>query len=271
MLIITRNSFNRQVVWTKSGGGFDPDAQAFITAAAITDATQQQAINTLVVGLKAQSLWTKMKAVYPFVGGTASQHKFNLKDPRDLNAAFRLVFNGGITHNSNGITGNGSNGYVNTHYSLSVNNTISSASMGTYDRNSNQDSGRYTIGALTSGNAAWLNYLSGDTQWGYLGGVNNIIANSGINVNGHRVITRTSSSLVKGFRNSVLVGSNGSAISSYVNLNLFLLSTNFNGSPFTYSSHNLAFAHIGDGLSDADVSNLYTLVQAFQTALSRNV
>ena len=31
---------------------FDPDAQAFITAAAITDVTQQNAINTLVINLK---------------------------------------------------------------------------------------------------------------------------------------------------------------------------------------------------------------------------
>ena len=30
---------------------FDADAQAFITAAAITDATQQNAINTLVLAL----------------------------------------------------------------------------------------------------------------------------------------------------------------------------------------------------------------------------
>ena len=33
----------------------DPDAQAFITAAAITDPTQQAAINTLVVDLKGYS------------------------------------------------------------------------------------------------------------------------------------------------------------------------------------------------------------------------
>ena len=57
----------------------DTDAQAFITAAAITDPTQQAAINTLVVDLKGYSIWTKMKAVYPFVGGTAATHKFNLK------------------------------------------------------------------------------------------------------------------------------------------------------------------------------------------------
>ena len=86
------------------GSGFDPDAQAFITAAAITDSTQQNAINTLVIALKGYSIWTKMKAIYPIVGGVASSHKYNLKDPRDLDAAFRLTFTVGWTHSANGMT-----------------------------------------------------------------------------------------------------------------------------------------------------------------------
>ena len=57
----------------------DADAQAFITAAAITDPTQQTAINNLVVGMKADGTWTKMKAIYPFVGGTASTTNTTLK------------------------------------------------------------------------------------------------------------------------------------------------------------------------------------------------
>ena len=48
---------------TASGGGVDPDAQAFITAASITDPTQQAAINTLVVDLKGYNIWSKMKAI----------------------------------------------------------------------------------------------------------------------------------------------------------------------------------------------------------------
>ena len=95
-------------------GGFDPDAQAFITAAGLTNPTQQNAINTLVVSMKGFGIWTKMKAIYPFIGGTATTHKFNLKNPADTNAAFRLVFNGGVTHTSNGIQGNKINGYADT-------------------------------------------------------------------------------------------------------------------------------------------------------------
>ncbi len=55
----------------------DTDVLAFITATSITDATQQTAINTLVTDLKTANIWTKMKALYPFIGGTATTHKFN--------------------------------------------------------------------------------------------------------------------------------------------------------------------------------------------------
>ena len=103
-----------------SGGSVDPDAQAFITAAGITDSTQQSAIDNLVIGLKANNLWTKMKAIYPFVGGTATTHKWNLKDPRDLDAAFRLAFTGAWIHSSNGIQGNSFNCYVETYLDPSV-------------------------------------------------------------------------------------------------------------------------------------------------------
>jgi hypothetical protein len=38
-----------------------------------------------------------------------------------------------------------------------------------------------------------------------------------------------------------------------------------------YSAKQCAFSSIGDGLTDTEASNLYTRVQAYQTALSRNV
>ena len=102
------------------GVAIDPDAQAFLTAAGITDATITSAINTLVIDLKGYNLWNKMIAIYPFVGGTSTTHKYNLKNPVDTDAAFRLVFNGGWTHSSNGILGNGTNSYANTKLGMNI-------------------------------------------------------------------------------------------------------------------------------------------------------
>ena len=89
------------------GGGGDADADAFIAAAGITDATQQTALQTLVTTLKSDNVWDKCNAIYPFVGGTATAHKFNLKDPQDTDAAYRLDFNGTWTHDANGAKANG--------------------------------------------------------------------------------------------------------------------------------------------------------------------
>lgn len=109
------------------GGGLDPDAEAFLTAAGITDATITLAIDTLVKDLKNYGIWTKAYVIYPFVGGTASSHKYNLKDPRDLDGAFRAVFSGGVTHNSAGVTGNAINGWYDTKFGTSILNLAAGA------------------------------------------------------------------------------------------------------------------------------------------------
>jgi hypothetical protein len=85
----------------------DADAFAFVEAAGVTGETQQSAINNLVTGLKANSIWDKMIAIYPFIGGTAFSHKYNLKNPADTNSAYRILFSGGVIHSSKGVIFNG--------------------------------------------------------------------------------------------------------------------------------------------------------------------
>jgi hypothetical protein len=119
----------------------DSDAQAFLTAAGITDPIISGAIDTLVVDLKAANIWSKMKAIYPMVGGSSSTHKWNLKDPRDLDAAFRLAFYGGWTHNSNGATPNGVNGYADTKINSNLELTLINMHFASalYSRTNNTD------------------------------------------------------------------------------------------------------------------------------------
>ena len=107
------------------GGCNDPDANAFLTAAGITDPTISSAICTLVKSMKADGTWAKMSAIYPMVGGTATTHKFNLKNPADTNAAFRLSFVGGWTHSANGALPNGTNAYADTFFTPSVSLSVS--------------------------------------------------------------------------------------------------------------------------------------------------
>ena len=111
-----------------SGGStptLDPNAAAFIAAAGITNSTEIAAINTLTLSLKSNNLWNNLQVIYPFVGGTAASSKWNLKDPRDLDAAFRLSFYGGYTFSTAlGIIPNGTNTYAQTYYSPLTNGTF---------------------------------------------------------------------------------------------------------------------------------------------------
>ena len=80
--------------------GFYPDLDiaAFIEATGISG-IDIEAITTLVEDLKANNLWDRMKAIYPMIGGTSTTCKYNLKNPQDTDAAYRLDFQGGWIHN----------------------------------------------------------------------------------------------------------------------------------------------------------------------------
>jgi hypothetical protein len=247
-----------------SGVPVDPDAQAFITAAAITDPTQQTAINTLVVDLKGYSIWSKMKALYPFVGGTSTTHKYNLKDPRDLDAAYRLVFNGGWTHSSTGAKPNGTNGYADTKLNLLSNLLTTSGSFGTYTRTNISQSG-YEIAGSSNTYAVITRWVDNLSYYMYGHGFQTV---SNTDSRGFFATNRLGSTNTEGYKNGVRVLNVAVATSSLPNSNFVLSSIN---GTTQFSSKELAFAYISDGLTPTEASNLYTAVQAFQTALSRNV
>jgi hypothetical protein len=242
----------------------DPDAQAFITAAAITDPTQQLAIDNLVKGLKSDNIWTKMKAIYPFVGGTASTHKWNLKDPRDLDAAFRLVFNGGWTHSSNGATPNGINGYADTKLVPSSSLSTSSAHLSYYSR-TNVNQASYDLSSSQHYSLLLYQnkfYVNLETSGQY--NATQVLTNT----TGYYIGSRINNTNVNGYRNGIKTINNIAQNSTLSAQPLFLAATN-NGQYF--SSKQVAFTSIGDGLTDIDATNLYSRVNTFQVALSRNV
>lgn len=255
------------------GDSFDPEAQAFITAAGITDATQQVAINTLVLSLKADGLWTKMSAIYPMVGGTATTHKFNLKNPLDTNAAFRLTFNGGWTHSSTGALPNGTNGWANTFLIPNTSLSQDSAHVSFYSR-TNIASG-VDIGSSNAGFPGGiyiLNRYSADLRnYINLHGASSIIEFSGYaRGDGFFCLRRNNSTQIINSRNAVnTTYLQPSTIKTTFSISISTL--NNGGSNTLYSARECAFASIGDGLTDTDAANLRTNVQVFQTALNRQV
>ena len=255
-----------------SGAAVDPDAQAFITAASITDPTQQSAINQLVVDLKGYGVWTKMKAIYPFVGGTSSTHKWNLKDPRDLDAAFRLVFNGGWTHSANGALPNGTNAYANTKLATVTHLNLSSHSFGIYSR-TNDTSGTRSFGIYEGAGFDNLiqHQLTSGTYWN--GASANTLTYTANPSTSLMMLTRRSQSDWQAYRAGVSLGTRTTGCSFLTGKEFFLAARNAgdNANASQFSNHQLAFAFIGDGLTNTESGNLYTAVQAFQTTLARQV
>lgn len=247
-----------------SGAAVDPDAQAFITAAAITNPTQQSAINTLVVDLKGYSIWTKMKAVYPFVGGTASTHKFNLKNPLDTDAAFRLVFNGGWTHSSLGALPNGTNAWADTKLNLNTMNSINDISFGYYSRTNSVSNGSFGWANLSPAVELYIRY-TGNVKYGYLfDAANN--GGAATDCRGLNSMSRTASNQ-KYIQINNTINSYSSASSGSLSSKIFQFAL---GSQ-TYEDRQNAFGFIGNGLTNTELANLYTAVQAFQTTLGRQV
>ena len=253
------------------GGGapVDPDAQAFITAASITDPTQQSAIDTLVTDLKGYGIWTKMKAIYPFVGDTASSHKWNLKDPRDLDAAFRLVFNGGVTHSLNGITGNGTNGFADTKLNEQNILGLNNKHISLYVRNDVTTSNVTQMGIFTNASSRFVLNFGNSTNYSTLGG-SQVGHPLNYPVKGFVCMSRTNSSNFKYYQNNDTPVTKTSS-SSTNNNNFYVLALNSSNTAVQYCSDNIAFSSIGDGLTDTDAANFYTAVQAYQTTLSRQV
>ena len=257
-----------------SGGGVDPDAQAFITAASITNPTQQSAINNLVIGLKADGLWTKMKAIYPMVGGTASSHKFNLINT----SIFTLTFNGGWTHSSTGATPNGTNGYALTGLAPDAHfNTTTFNHLSYYSRSNTAKTSEYVMGAYNGGGNHAL-IIRRDTNLGAFvadyASSTSFRSASGTGVTDGRglFLGSQTGANAKLYRNgSVIYSNTGATLNAALPTNQIALGV-LNYTPLdTWTDKQCAFASIGQGLTDTDAANLTTRVNNFQTTLGRQV
>ena len=77
--------------------------------------------------------WNRTPIIYPFVGGSATTHKFNLKNPLNSDGANRLTFGSGFSHGANGVTPPG-NAVAQTYLDLNLQMPQYSFSAGYYSR-----------------------------------------------------------------------------------------------------------------------------------------
>jgi len=269
-------------------GGLDADAAAFIAVAGITDATQKTAIDNLYKDLKGQGannssydFYTRLTAFWLFVGGTSTSCSFNGKTPSSGNT-YNLTYSGAApTVNANGIKFNGINGYADTKVPQ---NLISNSANGlsVYFRE-NVANNEIQIGYLDTST-----YKATEIGMGYTSGANtkffggnkydeNFGATNyqSVGINGLIRLNRTTSNNYKVYRN----GSQTESF-NYLSYNNTDTSTlviggvkKSSGGVQAFSIKTFCYADImtSNSLSAAEELVYYNCIQAFQTALSRNV
>jgi hypothetical protein len=246
-----------------SGGGTDADAQAFITAASITDPTQISAVNTLVTGLKSNNLWSKMKAIYPVVGGNATAHSKNLKNP----SQYQLSFSSGWVHSSTGMQGNGTSAYASLGYTQSEFMVPGSGHMAIYSRTQTTAGGRIEMGNYAGAGYTILQIT--DNMKCTINASNMLFGNSNTDGRGFYIGSRISSTSNLQSKNATQYTSSYSEAFSVGNIVIGAVGTM--GAPQLYSTKQYALASIGLGLNSSEMTIYNTLVQAFQTTLGRQV
>jgi hypothetical protein len=258
----------------KAGFG-DPDALAFfarVTAAGGSlTATEKSAVNTLVVTMKANSIWTPMKAIYPMVGASAAACAQNLKS-----SSFTGTFSSGWTFASTGVQGNGNSAFFDTALNTLSQLTQNNTHLSVYVRNNVSAGQPYDMGnSSTPGMLVNPTYLITrySTNVTYLG-----IADTSYGTSSSSTDSRgfwcggTSGSLAQVlYRNGSSFTTGTALVGTFANNNLFLGAANNGGSALFFTNKQYAFCSIGDGLNGTQQGNFYTAVQAMQTTLSRNV
>jgi hypothetical protein len=239
-----------------------------------TDAQARTAITNLVASLFSAGLWTKLHFFLPFVGGTAQKHSYNLIYPFLNRTSFNANFVGSPTHGALGMSGNGSNGLFIAHSPNSIKSgyefhygiysqggdrtTGFTADMGfnvasnsgfhvstAYNSNLNHRVGIFSFQATTyTGTDAgyWIGNRLGSSFRSMRNGTD--LINTTTTADGSLSAPITITSTLGG------IGGTGGVIS--------------NGPSRTYSTY-----HIGDGLTTQNLTDLNTIVQAYNTALFR--
>jgi hypothetical protein len=253
--------------------GYYTEAAMFISAAGLTDALQCNAVNFLVGELLKNNLWSKMYAVYPMVGGTATSHKFNLIDPQDTDAAFRLDFNGTVTHSSGGVQGNGTNGYADTHFNPTTEGVgLNNFGMGCNSRTELQatvvDMGGRNSAAVAA-TQLLVRYSPNTSQFRVNNNnVGTLTATGATTSIGNFGMNRLNSTQVRFTRNgttSVFTQASG----TLTNRDIYLMALNNNLSPANFSPRQYTFFRIHQGLTDAEEATFQTIITNYNTLLGR--
>lgn len=226
-----------------------------------TDA-RKQIIDTCIKALIGTGLWSKLDCLY-LAGADAQATQRNWKQD-----AFNLTTSGTVTFTADrGYAGNGTDGFLNTNFNPTAtpgNYVQDSASAGVFNRTAAalSNTSMADLGVVSGGFVRVSPRVTGDLFVMRCNRAVNFSAASADGV-GFFHTSRTAAPGYKGYKNGVEIGDAASAPSTGIpNDNITLLRD-----ASLYSTHQLAAAFIGSGLTAQQGVDLYNAVLAYLQAV----
>lgn len=254
--------YDKRIIFSNSIN--DIDVLNYLIAANITALLERNAANYLITSLKLNNLWSKMYALYPFLGSVASSHKYNAVNPLDTNGAFRMTFSS-TTHSYSGVSFNATSAYGRTYLTPSTTMSLGSQSAGANFSGIIGSSGVY-FGA-TLGTGYFILQLGATFTVDINCASGNLYAATYSNKNGFKAISRTTTSNC-----SILTDGSTTTFTQTEGVlsgrEMFLGCRN-NGSPTNYIDGTCKFHYISSGLTTSELAILKTIENNFQTILGR--
>ena len=243
---------------------------AWAAATGVTDPTLLGALNTLVTGMDGAGILNLYDCIYVLLGGSASANKYNLINAVDSDAAYRLTFAGGLTHQSSGVLPDGTTGYANTHWTPSVDASGTAGGMGYYSR-TNESKASIDIGSYGGGgeNDIYIVYPAYGSfyMWNNSGSATAV---TNADSRGWYRSNRTATNQ-QGWKNGVKVidEAKASGASTY---STYLFCGNAAGTANYFSGKECALAVVTpNSFTAGQLEAEYTLINAFMTTLGINV
>ncbi len=255
------------------GVTYDADAQAYFTAnTAITSSADKNAINDFYLGLKTDGIYTKIHQMGLYIWSSATANKWNLKNPLDTDAAYRLNFSTGWTHASTGMTPDGVSAFANTFFIPSVAVTQNSQAYGYYSRTNRADSTAISFGARQTTPAT----ITTTMQLRNSNNITSFVASStsqnvaNTDTRGFFQISRTGASSGSIVKNNTVTNltSTSTGINTY---SIYLGARNNIGVASNFDSCETTFSYCASGLTSAELQNFYSRVNTLMTYFGLNV
>ena len=259
---------------------YDPDAVAYFTAAGITDTTEKNAVNQLVLDLKGTGstpngtdLWTDAAAFYPISPTSLSAAAYNLRDT----TSFNMTWANSPTHASTGVTFNGTTQYGDTGFNP---NTASLANgyditLGVQIVNASVTAVGLLSANVSTTSRTQMILVSGSIYQDIHNTAGRLITSTGGTYQGRMIVS--ADRVANGGKANYL---NGSSLGTFnaqdngtpVNLTLWTGAQNNGSGGQNFTALELRFALIiPKGINATAVADLDDAIVRYSTALSRNI